>query len=336
MNRFDEAVNKTTVPLAQILEPIRQELAAVEREFVQQIESQVALIPEIGRYIQQSGGKRVRPAVLLLAARMAGYRGDLSVLYASVVEYIHAATLVHDDIVDNSEVRRGRRSVHSRWGADVTVLLGDYLYIKSMDMALKQDALDVLRLLSDVTLRMIEGELLQLSRNGDLRITEEAHLDIVRRKTAVLFGGCAEIGAVLGGLPAGQREWLRGYGENLGMTFQLVDDLLDLTGDQEALGKPIGGDLREGKLTLPLIHLLRHGEDGAADLVSRVFAERQLTASDWERLSDMLRRHRSIEAAFERASAFAEAAKVQLAGFPPSSARDALAALPEYVLLRDR
>ena len=336
MNRLDVTVHKTTVPLAQLFEPIRQELSAVESEFRRQVESRVPLIPEIGRYIQESGGKRVRPAVLLLAARLAGYRGGLAVLYASVVEFIHAATLVHDDIVDNADVRRGRRSVHNRWGADVTVLLGDYLFIKSMDMALKQDALDVLRLLSDVTLRMIEGELMQLVKNGDVSLSEEAHLDIVRRKTAVLFGGCAEIGGLLGGLPDEQRRCLRHYGEDLGMTFQLVDDLLDLTGDQEALGKPVGGDLREGKLTLPLIHLLRHGEDGAADLVSRVFAAHQLTAPDWERLSDMLRRHRSIEAAFERASAFAEAAKVQLAGFPPSSARDALAALPEYVLLRDR
>jgi len=336
MSRRDVTVHKTTVPLAQLFEPIRQELSAVESEFRRQVESRVPLIPEIGRYIQESGGKRVRPAVLLLAARLAGYRGGLAVLYASVVEFIHAATLVHDDIVDNADVRRGRRSVHNRWGADVTVLLGDYLFIKSMDMALKQDALDVLRLLSDVTLRMIEGELMQLVKNGDVSLSEEAHLDIVRRKTAVLFGGCAEIGGLLGGLPDEQRRCLRHYGEDLGMTFQLVDDLLDLTGDEASLGKPVGSDLREGKLTLPIIHLLRGGDAAAADLVSRVVETRELPPSDWERLSAMLRESRSIEAASERAAAFAEAAKDRLRVFPASPERDALAALPDYVLHRDR
>ena len=250
-----------TPALSQIFEPIRGDLELVDREFVRHVESQVAVIPQIGRYIQTSGGKRVRPAVLLMAARLGGYQGDRAVLYAAVVEFIHTATLVHDDIIDDSELRRGRLAVHSRWGNDITVLLGDYLYIKSMAMALTHDTLDIVRLLCDVTLRMIEGELFQLTKNGDADITEDEHFDIIRRKTAYLFGGCAQIGGMLGRVSSEHEKALQEYGFNLGIAFQVVDDLLDFTGDLAALGKPVGADLREGKMTLPLIHLLQQGED---------------------------------------------------------------------------
>src|SRR3954467_6592452 len=224
--------------LAQIFEPIRDDLDRVEQEFERRIQSRVALIPEMGKYIQTSGGKRVRPAVLLMAARLCGYTGDLAVLNAAVVEFIHTATLVHDDIIDEAETRRGRLAAHSRWGNDITVLLGDYLYIRSMGMALTQDTLDVVRLLCDVTLRMIEGELYQLTKNGDAGITEDEHFDIIRRKTAYLCGGSAEIGGLLGKVTAERQQALREYGFNLGIAFQIVDDLLDFTGDANAVGKP--------------------------------------------------------------------------------------------------
>ena len=245
-----------------MFEPIREDLEKVETEFYRHVESQVDLIPKIGRYIQNGGGKRIRPAVLLMAARLTGYTGDLAVLYAAVVEFIHTATLVHDDIIDDSKLRRGQPSVHSRWGSDVTVLLGDYLYIKSMGLALTPDRLDIVRQLCDVTLRMIEGELYQLSKKGDLALTEDEHLDIVRRKTAYLFGGCARIGGVLGNAKPEQERALQEYGISLGMSFQLIDDLLDFSGDQTALGKPVGGDLREGKVTLPIIRLLQRADAG--------------------------------------------------------------------------
>ena len=168
-----------TADLAQIFEPIKDDLDRVEQEFERRIQSRVALIPEMGKYIQKSGGKRVRPAVLLMAARLSGYTGDNAVLNASVVEFIHTATLVHDDIIDGADVRRGRLAVHSRWGNDITVLLGDYLYIKSMAMALTQESLEIVRLLCDVTLRMIEGELYQLTKAGDAAITEHEHFEII-------------------------------------------------------------------------------------------------------------------------------------------------------------
>jgi octaprenyl-diphosphate synthase len=239
-----------TADLAQIFEPIREDLERVEQEFDRRIQSRVALIPEMGKYIQKSGGKRVRPAVLLMAARLAGYTGDKAVLNASVVEFIHTATLVHDDIIDGADVRRGRLAVHSRWGNDITVLLGDYLYIKSMAMALTQDSLDIVRLLCDVTLRMIEGELYQLTKTGDVDITEEEHFEIIRRKTAHLFGGCAQIGGVLGRVSTEQEHALREFGFNLGVAFQVVDDLLDYTADESAPRQArSAADLREGKVT---------------------------------------------------------------------------------------
>ena len=330
-------MENSSLALSQIFEPIRADLERVDREFGRHVESQVELIPTIGRYIQTSGGKRIRPAVLLMASRLGGYSGDRAVLYAAVVEFIHTATLVHDDIIDDSDLRRGRLAVHSRWGNDITVLLGDYLYIKSMAMALTHDELEIIRLLCDVTLRMIEGELYQLTKNGDADITEDEHFDIIRRKTAYLFGGCAQIGGMLGKVNAEREQALREYGFNLGIAFQLVDDLLDFTGDAHAVGKPIGSDLREGKVTLPLIHLLRQSNDGLGSRIVRdIVSTRTVTEEQWSDLLRSLKEHASIDYAYRRASEFAERAKKPLSAFPASSEREALLALPDYILSRDR
>jgi octaprenyl-diphosphate synthase len=325
-----------TADLAQIFEPIKDDLDRVEQEFERRIQSRVALIPEMGKYIQKSGGKRARPAVLLMAARLSGYTGDKAVLNASVVEFIHTATLVHDDIIDGADVRRGRLAVHSRWGNDITVLLGDYLYIKSMAMALTQDSLEIVRLLCDVTLRMIEGELYQLTKTGDVDITEEEHFEIIRRKTAYLFGGCAQIGGVLGGVSPEQEQALREFGFNLGVAFQVVDDLLDYTADETALGKPVGGDLREGKVTLPIIYLLQRGGDNAERLIRGVVSDRAVTKEQWREILALLREHRTPELAYAKATEYANRAKDALDVFPPSRERDALKALADYVLARDR
>jgi octaprenyl-diphosphate synthase len=271
-----------------------------------------------------------------MSARLCGYTGPRAILNAAVVEFIHTATLVHDDIIDDAEVRRGRKAVHSQWGNDVTVLAGDFLYIKSMAMALTQDTLDVVRLLCDVTLRMIEGELFQLTKNGVVDLSEEEHFDIIRCKTAHLFGGCAQIGGILGEVGPEKEQALREYGFNLGVLFQLVDDLLDFTGAAESLGKPVGGDLREGKITLPIIHLLECGGAEADALIRGVVRDRHVTPDDWARLKALLTEHRSIDYAYGRAVRFGESAKRQLRLFGPSPERDALMALADYVLLRDR
>lgn len=327
----------TTPDLAQIFEPVREELARVEREFAKHLESRVELIPEMGRYVQMSGGKRVRPAVLLMASRLCGYTGELSVLNAAVVEFIHTATLVHDDIIDSAETRRGRLTAHSRWGSDITVLLGDYLYIRSMAMALSQGNLEVVRLLCDCTLRLIEGELYQLTKTGDAGITEDEHFQIVQLKTAHLFAGCAEIGAMLGDASAAQRVALRQYGFELGIAFQVVDDVLDYTADESALGKPLGGDLREGKVTLPVILMLQRGGPEAERIIHEVIADGQVTSEAWHVIRELLIRHEAIEATFERAHRHAERAKQHLLeAFPASPTREGLIALADYVIQRDR
>ncbi|MBM3779997.1 MAG: polyprenyl synthetase family protein, partial [Acidimicrobiia bacterium] len=273
--------------------------------------------------------------LLLMAARMSGYRGPLAVLFAAVIEFIHTATLVHDDIIDDAEVRRGRQAVHTRWGNDVTVLLGDFLYIKSMSMALSQDRIELIRLLCDVTLRMIEGEIFQLTRNGVVDISEEEHLDIIRRKTAHLFAGSAKLGGMLGDTTGVQQDALWDYGFNIGVAFQIVDDLLDFTGEEEAVGKPVGADLREGKITLPLIHL-RQRDSGAARIVQAAVEARDIDRDDWRTLRTRLVEHGSLDYARRTAEDCVAAAKDALYAFPPGPERDALMALPDYVLTRDR
>jgi octaprenyl-diphosphate synthase len=330
------APNASATVLAQLFEPIRDDLRAVEREFARHVQSQIAVIPAIGNYVKDGGGKRIRPAVLLMAARMAGYTGDRAVLYASVVELIHSATLVHDDVIDESELRRGRPAAHARWGNHLTVLFGDFLYLKSMALALTQDTLDVIRLLCDVTLRIVEGEIYQLTKQGAVDLSEEEHFEIVRRKTAHLFAGSARIGGMLGPTSREQQEALWEYGFNIGMAFQLVDDLLDFTGDEVALGKPVGGDLREGKLTLPVIHLLAQGDGHARPLVSKIVRERTATIDEWRELRALLTHTRSIDYAYKTALDFVERAKRALRVFPPSDAREALLFLPDYVVSRDR
>jgi len=328
-------VEQSPVALAHILESVRPDLEKVELEFERHLRAHVGLIPEIGSYLQASGGKRVRPAVLLMTARLCGYTGELAVLYAGAVEFIHTATLIHDDMIDDSTLRRGRETVHARWGNEISVLLGDFLYIKALALALSNDSLQVIRLLCDVTLRMIEGELYQLSKNGDVDITEEEHFDIIRRKTAYLFGGCSEIGAILGGAPPDRQTALRDYGFNLGVTFQLVDDLLDLTGTEATIGKPVGGDLREGKMTLPLIHMLRR-QPATREAVAGIVRDRVVDSWRWRAVSEGLAETGAVEYAMARAAEYATAARRSLEVFPPGPDRDALMALPDFVLARDR
>jgi octaprenyl-diphosphate synthase len=330
------AQKPSVATLLQLFEPIREDLAQVEVEFARHVESQVSLIPTIGNYIKDGGGKRIRPAVLLMAARMAGCSGSRAVLHASVIEFIHTATLVHDDIIDESALRRGRDAVHTRWGNHVTVLFGDFLYLKSMGLALTEDTLDIIRLLCDVTLRIVEGEIYQLTKNGVVDLSEEEHFDIVRRKTALLFAGSAKIGGLLGPTTTEQQDALWEYGMNIGMAFQIVDDLLDFTGEEEALGKPVGGDLREGKMTLPLIHLLRTGDTRADALVREAVSTRTVSHEAWREICGMLAQARSLEYAQRLAAEFVEKAKQALAVFPASGAKDALLYLPDYVIARDR
>jgi octaprenyl-diphosphate synthase len=333
VNRVE--IGRTVLGLKEIAALVDEDLAKVEILLKEQLRSDVRLVGDTGRYILEGGGKRIRPALLLLAGRLCGYRGERGILLGSVVEFIHTATLLHDDIIDEATVRRGRSSVNSRWGNDVTVLLGDFLYTKSMGMALSQDNLPILRLLSDVTLRMIEGEILEIECNGDLAVTEEQHVDLIRRKTADLFAACMRIGGMLAGAGASREEALSSYGLNLGICFQMVDDLLDFTAEEATLGKPVANDLREGKITLPTVFLLRRAGAEARGRISTVLSDRGFERVSRDEIVRLARDHGALDQARQLAERYAEAARQALRPFEPSPFREALEALPDFILARD-
>ena len=321
--------------LRDIVRLVEDDLDKVEDVFRSQVRSDVPLVGEIGRYVQEGGGKRVRPALLLLASRLSGFRGERAVTLASTVEFIHTASLLHDDIIDEATTRRGRRSVNSRWGNDITVLLGDFLYTKAMAMALSQDNLRILRLLSDVTLRLIEGEILEIEHNGNMAVTVEDHLDTIRRKTADLFAACTRIGAILGSVGEAREAALADYGLNLGLCFQMVDDLLDFTAEEKTLGKPVANDLREGKVTLPMIFLLRQGGAVAEAKVRTVLEDRAFSRVSRDDLVRLARDCGALEEARAMAERCADEARASLLAFEPSPYREALEALPGFILARD-
>ncbi len=336
MATADPIRRPTLADLRDIVQLVEDDLGRVEELFEEQVRSDVALVSEIARYIRDGGGKRIRPALLLLASRLCGCRGERAVLLAAVVEFIHTATLLHDDIIDGATVRRGRRSVNSRWGNDITVLLGDFLYTKAMSMALSQENLPILRLLSDVTLRMIEGQLLEIEHDGDVAVSADAHIDIIKRKTAYLFSACTQIGAMLGGASEDQEQALSRYGLNLGICFQMIDDLLDFTASEEVLGKPVVSDLREGKLTLPAIFLLRRAGGDVPGKVAAVIEDRGFTRVPREELLRLARDSGAIDEARRLAVEYAGMARADLTAFERSSCREALACLPDFILARDR
>ncbi len=333
-----DLARSTAGPLifSDILGLVGPKLQRVEEEVARNLRSEIGIIDELGSYLANGGGKRVRPLLLLLTAQMAGYRGDRDVLFGSVFEFIHTATLVHDDVIDGASLRRGRSSLNAAWGNSLTVLLGDYLYIKSMSMALGADDLRIIKILADITLRMIEGELIQSRRVGDITVTAEEQLEIVRRKTAYLFSGCSLVGGILAGADPKQEEALRSYGMNLGMSFQIVDDMLDFTADEKTLGKPVASDLREGKLTLPLIYLLERGNPEHRARVARVLEDRDFSRVPSEAIVSLVREHRTLEKTRDLARHYGELARMELRGFPDSLARRALESLPDLILSRDR
>lgn len=325
----------SAVDLDGIVQLVGEDLARVEDFFEQQVRSEIPLVAEVGRYIREGGGKRIRPALVLLSCRACGYGGERAILLAAVVEFIHSATLLHDDIIDEADERRGRRSVNRRWGNDLAVLLGDFLYSKSIAMALSQDNLRVLSLLSEVTLRMIEGQLLEIQHCADLQVTPIDYIDIIRRKTASLFSACARMGAILGEAGKLRTRALARYGENLGICFQMVDDLLDLTADPRRLGKPVASDLREGKLTLPAIFTLQRADAAGAEKLHAVLEDRGFARVAPQEIVRLARDCGALAEARALAERYAEAARSDLLACEPSPYREALAYLPDFVLARD-
>jgi octaprenyl-diphosphate synthase len=320
-----------------IFDSISPELMLVEEEFERQARSNIQVIAYIGDYLRGSGGKRVRPALTILSNYAAGGKGSSysSIRMATVMEFLHTATLVHDDVIDKAETRRNRASVNSEFGNQTAVLMGDWLYMSAFETSLAERSLPILDILTAVTRKMTEGELLQLTLLGRTDVTEEQYFDVIARKTAYLFSACCEIGALLGSADARTQNMLRDYGMNLGIAFQLVDDLLDFTGSQDVLGKPAGADLLEGKVSLPLIFLLQR-EPEMRSLVQTVISEASYETVSRAFLQEALERSGALQLALERAIEYALAARTAVEGLPDSTHAQVLASIPSYIVERDR
>ncbi len=320
-----------------LLEPIGPKLQMVEEELRRNFQSKVKTIHDVGEHILGGGGKRLRPALLLLVSKLLNYEDCRDVVYAAVVEFIHNATLVHDDIIDEAEIRRGRTSINYRWGNNLTVLVGDYLYTHSMSLALAEGNLDILRLLSDTTIRMIEGEIIGLEQNGHADLTIDDYFDVVTRKTGLLFGACCRIPAYLAdNVSESAAKSLYDYGLNLGICFQLIDDLLDFTSSTEVLGKPALSDLKEGKVTLPLILAMPRASAHERELIAHVAAEKSFNGTDPAEIVNVVRKYGALEEARAIARDYAARARTSLESFPASDAKETLEMALDFVMERDK
>ena len=319
----------------EVFDLLRPDLIAVEQEFAGQAESEVQVVTEIASYLIAGGGKRIRPMLLLLSAKALGSKSESRIRLGAVVEMLHTATLVHDDIIDEADTRRGRPSSNATWGNAKCVLAGDWLYMQAFSAALAERNFRVLDLLISLTQQMVEGELLQMEKLGHL-INEEEYFDLIFRKTACLFKVSMQLGAAITPGTDDVEPQMGEYGRNLGLAFQIVDDVLDLTSIEGVLGKPVASDLREGKATLAVIHALERGTGADREAIRKVLADRSFEHVTHAQILEILERHGSIEYAMDTACAYAEAARLSIADLPDSDARRALLWMPGFVTTRDR
>src|SRR4051812_39017759 len=314
---------------------LSEDLAAIEREFGRDTVAGVEAITEIGEYLRNGGGKRIRPALLLLSAKLFDYRGRGAVRLGAVVEMIHTATLVHDDIIDEAQTRRGRPAANTQWGNSKCVLAGDWLYMQAFKIAVQERNFRILDLLIDLTQQMVEGELLQIEKLGK-SISLDEHFDLIYRKTACLFSTCMTMGGLLGGSSEQQLDNLRAYGKNVGMAFQIVDDVLDLTASEEVLGKPVASDLREGKATMAVIHALERCTPEERKQIETVLQQRAFNGVTHAHILEILERYGSLDAATARAAQYAESARKAICPSPDSEIKRALLGAPEFVVAREK
>jgi octaprenyl-diphosphate synthase len=319
----------------EIFDLVREDLALVEEELARQSGGAFEPVAEITSYLLGGGGKRLRPALLLLCNAYTGRRSQGAIRLAAVVELLHSATLIHDDVIDSADTRRGRPSANSRWGNHRSVLAGDWLYMQSFQMALEERNFRILDILIDLTQKMVEGELIQLAKIGRIDVTEEDALKLATYKTACLFSGCARLGAVLGGWEGAEEEALADYGRYAGLAFQLVDDLLDFTASAQQLGKPVLSDLKEGKVTLPLIYAMDNGHREARGLVAQVLKEKEFHSVRAETIVSLVHESGALERARNLAHEYARRAKECLNGSGDSEYGRALRTLPDFILERE-
>ena len=313
---------------------VGEDLKNVELQFKKDLQSDVPLIRKVGEYVLSSGGKRIRPALLLLSAKLCGYRGDRHVPLASVIEFIHTATLLHDDVVDSANLRRGIASANTLWGNEASVLVGDFLFSKSFSLMVADGDLNVLSVLSAATTIIAEGEVLQLISTSDMDITEERYIEVVKCKTAILLSAACQAGAILGRATPEREEALRDFGMALGIAFQLMDDTLDYVASEKQFGKSIGHDLEEGKITLPLIHTLRQCTPAERKRIADIVEKDILGKRDFQAVFKLVHTYGGIDYTVARARDYIASAKSFLAVFEDSPDKNALLSLSDYVVTR--
>ena len=303
---------------------VTEDLGQVNRLIVEKMDSRAPLIPQLAGHIVASGGKRLRPMLTLAAAHLCNYQGERHITLATCVEFIHTATLLHDDVVDESMLRRGQKSANALWGNEASVLVGDFLFSRAFQLMVSDGSIKVLKILSDASAVIAEGEVLQLLTTNDTETSEEAYLEVIRSKTATLFAAAARIGAVVAERPSAEEEALESYGMNLGIAFQLVDDALDYSADQAALGKTVGDDFREGKISLPVVLAWRRGDDQERVFWRRTLEKMEQNEGDLEQAISLMGKHGALGDTIERARHYGAIARDALGIFPDGDAKSAM------------
>ncbi len=325
-----------TIPTArEVFELLREDLVAVEQELGRDAASSVSTITEIAEYLREGGGKRIRPSLLLLAAHQLDFFGPSAIRLGAVVEMVHTATLVHDDIIDGADTRRGRPSTNTTWGNEKCVLAGDWLYMQAFRVALEERNLRILDLLISLTQQMVEGELLQIQKLGKM-VSEAEYYDLIFRKTACLFSISMRLGSILAGATEAEESGLGAFGRAVGLAFQIVDDVLDLTATEEVLGKPVASDLREGKATLAVVHAADHGTASDRKAIRRVLDDRSFENVSRQQIREILVRNGSVEYAMAAADRYAEQSRQALAPLTDSEFKRALLWVPDFVVAREK
>ena len=321
-------------PKEKFLALVADDLAEIEKALKENLTPYLDLVYETASHLLFSGGKRFRPLLMVLSARLCGYSGDSDKLFSTAFEYIHAATLLHDDLVDGAEIRRGKPVAHAIWGGPTAVLVGDFLLARALTIGAKTGRLKVIEVLAEVTEYMAQGEIHQLMRKGQLTLTEAEYMDVIQRKTAVLIQGACRVGAIISDAPEAEESALADYGMHIGMAFQMADDLLDYTSDTRVLGKAVGADLKEGKLTLPVIYALENADSHDRATMENIIQNREFSQHDFEKLVDLIKTYGGMDYTRAKASAHIDKARKALDIFEPSTTRDILLYVADYALSR--
>ena len=317
-----------------ILAAVKDDLDDIEKALADNLNPYLDLVSDVAGHILFSGGKRLRPLLMVLSARICGYEGDYEKTFSTALEYLHAATLLHDDLVDEATLRRGKPVAHSKWGNSITVLVGDYLLARALSISAGAGQLRIVQILAELTENMSQGEVHQLMRKGDISLTEDEYKEVIRRKTAMLFEAACRVSAILANAPEEQENSLAEYGHNLGVAFQMADDLFDYTLQTSDFGKEVGADLREGKLTLPVIHALKQAQDGDRELMIKIIRDPDFSVTDFNTLTGLLEKYGGLAYTRNTAASYIDTAKKALTVFNPSSTRDTMLDIAEYALAR--